>query len=327
MGDLTLTGGTETTVPVPPAPVFPPSRRRRPFVARSRHWLLLAAPLLVIAVLLVYPIVRVVYLSFQQYGLREVISGSPSFVGLDNFREVLSGGYLWRTVLPNTVVFAAVSVVGTIVLGTLVALLLQSVGGKIRAVIIASALVAWALPAVTGTYIWVWIFDPDSGLVRRTLQSVGLLGPDGFNWFTERLSFYAIATLNVIHHGYPFIAITIFAGLTTVPVELHEAAKLDGASAWRRFWSITMPMMRPVFAVVTILSTIWDFKVFTQVYLMPGGSGSNPEVFNLGVWSYVTSINQNDYGLGAAIAVLLTLVLMVITVVYLRALFKEDEVG
>ena len=304
-----------------------PARRRRPLIARTRHWLLLAGPLLVVAVLLVYPILRVVYLSFQRYGLREVISGSPSFVGLDNFREVLSGSYLWKTVLPNTVVFAIVAVVGTIVLGTLVALLLQNVGARTRAVIIASALVAWALPAVTGTYIWVWIFDPDSGLVRRTLQSVGLLGPDGFNWFTERLSFYAIATLNVIHHGYPFIAITIFAGLTTVPVELIEAAKLDGASAWRRFWSITMPMMRPVFAVVTILSTIWDFKVFTQIYLMPGGSGSNPEVFNLGVWSYVKSINQNDYGVGAAIAVLLTLVLLAITVVYLRALFKEDEIA
>ncbi len=158
-------------------------------------------------------------------------------------------------------------------------------------------------------------------------RSVGLVGPDGFNWFTERLSFYAIAALNVIHHGYPFIAITIFAGLTTVPTELYEAAKIDGAGAWRRFWSITVPMMRPVFAVVTILSTIWDFKVFTQIYLMPGGSGSNPEVFNLGVWSYVKSINQNDYGLGAAIAVLLTFVLLAITAVYLRAMFKEDGVG
>lgn len=295
-------------------------------MTRLRPWLLLAAPLTVIAGLLIYPIFRIFYLSFTKYGLKEIISGHPVLVGLDNYREVLSGSYLWRTVLPNTIVFALVAVVGTIVLGTLVALLLQSLGARARAAVIAASLVAWALPAVTGTYVWVWIFDPDSGLVRRMLQSVGLVGPDGFNWFTERLSFYAIAVLNVIHHGYPFIAITIFAGLTTVPVELHEAAKLDGAGAWRRFWSITVPMMRPVFAVVTILSTIWDFKVFTQVYLMPGGSGSNPEVFNLGVWSYVKSINQNEYGLGAAIAVLLTLVLLAITVIYLRALFREDEV-
>ncbi len=85
-----------------------------------------------------------------------------------------------------------------------------------------------------------------------------------------------------------------------------EAATIDGAGAWRRFWYITVPMLKPVFAVVTILSTIWDFKVFTQIYLMPGGAGTNREVLNLGTWSYVKSISQNRYGLGAAIAVLLT---------------------
>ncbi|WP_137122565.1 carbohydrate ABC transporter permease [Segeticoccus rhizosphaerae] len=327
MAGTTVSGGSRATLE-PPEPRDPSLHSRpRPLRVRLRPWLLLAAPLVVIGALLIYPIVRVAYLSFHRYGLKEVISGHPVFTGLDNYREVLGGSYLWKTVLPNTVVFAAFAVVGTIVLGTLVALLLQRVGPAVRAAIIASALLAWALPAVTGTYVWVWIFDPDSGVVRKMLQGVGLLGPEGFNWFTERLSFYAIATLNVIHHGYPFIAITIFAGLTTVPAELHEAAKIDGANAWQRFWQITVPMMRPVFAVVTILSTIWDFKVFAQVYLMPGGSGSNPDVFNLGVWSYVESINRNQYGLGASIAVLLTLVLLVITVVYLRALFREDEIS
>jgi N,N'-diacetylchitobiose transport system permease protein len=84
-------------------------------------------------------------------------------------------------------------------------------------------------------------------------------------------------------------------------------------------------MLKPVFAVVTILSTIWDFKVFTQIYLMPGGSGTNRDVLNLGTWSYITAISQNRYGLGAAIAVLLTVLLLVITVVYLRTLFRQDE--
>ena len=321
----TVSGGSRVTLEPPEPGSGRDHDHRRPLVVRLRPWLLLTGPLIVIGGLLIYPIIRVTYLSFHRYGLKEIISGHPLFVGLDNYREVLGGSYLWKTVLPNTVVFAFCAVVGTIVLGTLVALLLLRVGPRVRAAIIASALLAWALPAVTGTYVWVWIFDPDSGVVRKVLQSIGVLGPEGFNWFTERLSFYAIATLNVIHHGYPFIAITIFAGLTTVPTELYEAARIDGANAWQRFWQITVPVMRPVFAVVTILSTIWDFKVFAQVYLMPGGSGSNPDVFNLGVWSYVESINRNEYGLGASIAVLLTLVLLVITVVYLRALFREDE--
>lgn len=303
----------------------PPGPRGPRLVVRLRPWLLLAAPLLVIGILLLYPIVRVGYLSFQTYGLKEIISGKPRFVGLDNYREVLGGSYLWKTVLPNTVFFAVFAVLGTVVLGTLVALLLQHLGPRTRATVIGASLVAWAMPAVTGTYVWVWIFDPDSGLVRRVLQDAGVLGPEGFNWFTERLSFYGIAELNVIHHSYPFIAITLFAGLTTVPPELHEAARLDGANAWQRFWNITFPVLRPVFAVVTVLSTIWDFKIFTQIYLMPGGSGTNPEILNLGVWSYMKAITQNQYGLGSAIAVLLTVVLLVITAVYLRVLFKEDE--
>lgn len=306
------------------APPSPP-RLRPALRKRLRPWLLLALPLAVIATLLLYPMLRVAYLSFQHYGLKAIISGKPDFVGFDNYRQALSGSFLWRTVLPNTVVFAIVTVVATIVLGTLVALLLTQLGPRIRAVVIGCAMVAWALPAVTGTYIWIGIFDPDTGVVRQLLDAFGLLGPDGFNWFTDRVSFYAIAALNVIHHGYPFIAITIYAGLTTIPAELHEAAKLDGAGAFRRFFSVTVPTIKPVFAVVTILSTIWNFKVFAQIYLMPGGSGQNPQIFNLGVWSYVQSFGQNQYGLGSAIAVLLTGVLLVITVIYLRTLFKEDE--
>ncbi len=101
---------------------------------------------------------------------------------------------------------------------------------------------------------------------------------------------------------------------------------MDGAGPVRRFFQVIVPNLRQVFAVVIILSTIWDFKVFAQVYLMPGGSGSNREVLNLGgVWSYVESFGQNRYGFGSAIAVLLTLVLLAITVVYVRTMLKEEE--
>ena len=100
---------------------------------------------------------------------------------------------------------------------------------------------------------------------------------------------------------------------------------MDGANSWQRFWHITVPLLKPVFAVVTILSTIWDFKVFAQIYLMPGGNGTNREVLNLGTWSYVTALSQNRYGLGSAIAVMLTVVLMVITAFYLRTVFRHEE--
>jgi N,N'-diacetylchitobiose transport system permease protein len=293
---------------------------------RALHpWLLLAPALAVLAVLLLWPMLRVGMLSFQDYGLREINTGETNYTGLDNYQDILTDSFLWDTVLPNTVLFALACVVLTIVVGTLVALLLERLGRVWRVICSTVIMTAWAMPAVTGTYVWIWIFDPLNGVVSGGLDGLGMIDPRETNWFADRWSFYAIATLNVVHHGFPFVAITVFAGLLTIPRELPEAAIVDGANAWQRFWMITVPTIRPVFMVVTILSTIWDFKVFTQLYLMPGGSGSNPEVLNLGVWSYIQSFSRNEYGMGAAIAVLLTLLLLAITVVYVRALFKERD--
>ncbi len=290
-----------------------------------RPWILLAPALLALGALLLYPLVRVGWLSLQDYGLRQVVSGQDTALGLDNYRELFADPLLWRTVVPNTVVFAVVTVALTVVLGTLVALLLRGLGRWGRGLLTTAILFAWAVPAVTGTYVWIGVFDPVDGIVTQAASSLGLIDPARENWFTQRLPFYAIVTLNVVHHGFPFVAITVLAGLLTIPQELTEAAILDGAGAWRRFWAITVPTIRPVFAVVTILSTIWDFKVFTQIYLMPGGSGTNREVFNLGVWSYVSSFAQNRYGFGAAIAVVLTLVLMAITMLYVRTVFRDED--
>ncbi|MFD0772985.1 carbohydrate ABC transporter permease, partial [Streptomonospora algeriensis] len=303
--------------------------RRPRLSARTRRrwlpWTLLAPALAVIATLLLLPLTRVVWLSVQDYGLDNVVSGRSDYIGLDNYTRLLTDRYLWTVALPNTAVFALAAVAGTVAFGTLVALLLNTLSRIARTAVLGCIMIAWAMPAVSGTYVWVWIFDVDDGPVRRLLQAAGIVGPEGFNWFAERSTFYTIAALNVIHHGFPFVAVTVLAGLLTVPRELHEAALLDGAGAWQRFRHVTVPTIRPVFAVVTILSTIWDFKVFAQVYLMPGGSGGNRDVLNLGVWSYVRSFANQSYGLGSAIAVLLTLMLLAITVGYLRALFRDEE--
>ncbi|MEE1930492.1 sugar ABC transporter permease [Streptomyces sp. TRM 70351] len=326
-----------TRAPEPPrtAPAPPPrttgarTARRAARAARRRRsarpWLLMAPALLAVGGLLLWPLGRVVWMSFQDYGLREIVTGTTNFTGTANYAEILGSSYLWTTVLPNTVLFAAACVALTVVLGTLVALLLHRLGRLWRTVTASVLMMAWAMPAVTGTYVWVWLFDPLGGAVVQGLGAFGLVEPTETNWFTGRLSFYAIATLNVVHHGFPFVAVTVFAGLLTIPRELHEAGVVDGANAWQRFWAVTVPSIRPVFLVVIILSTIWDMKVFVQLYLMPGGDGANPEVLNLGVWSYVESFAQRQYGMGAAIAVLLTLLLLGVTVLYIRALLRESE--
>lgn len=300
-------------------------RRDHRAATRRRPWLLLTPTFVVLGALLLWPMVRVVVLSFQDFGLRELVRGEADFVGLDNFASVLTDRLLWQVALPNTVLFAAVCVALTVGLGTLVALLLNQMSGVWRTALLTAIMAAWAIPAVTGTYVWIYLFDARSGFLTQVLETLGLIDTATTNLFTERLWFFAIAGLNVVHHGFPFVAVTVLAGLMTVPRELMEAAELDGAGPVARFRLITVPLLKPVFAVVTILSTIWDFKVFTQIYLMPGGDGSNREVLNLGTWSYVSAMGQNLYGRGAAIAVLLTLLLLGITVVYLRTLFKEEE--
>jgi len=321
-----LQADPSTPSPAPPRPEH--TRSRRPGHRLTPGWLpwLLQVPALtVLAGLLLFPLYRVGVLSFQDFGLRELVTGETTWVGLENFREVLSDPLLWRVALPNTAVFAVVNVALTVAVGTLVALLLARLGPWARGVLTSAIMVAWAMPAVTGTYVWVYLFDARDGVVMRLLAALGMVDPETTNWFTERLPFYAIATLNVVHHGFPFVAVTVLAGLMTVPRELLEAAALDGAGSWRRFWSVIAPVLKPVFAVVTILSTIWDFKVFTQIYLMPGGAGTNRDVLNLGTWSYITALSQNRYGVGAAIAVLLTVLLLVITGIYLRTLFRQEE--
>jgi N,N'-diacetylchitobiose transport system permease protein len=282
--------------------------------------------LVVLGTLLLYPLVRVGVLSFQDFGLRELSRGGAVWVGFDNYRELFTDPRLWRIVLPNTVVFAVVNVVLTVAVGTLVALLIFRLGPWLRGFVTTMIMVAWAIPAVTGTYVWIFIFDPRRGPAMRLLDTLGLADPDTANWFDERWSFYAIATLNVVHHGFPFVTVTVLAGLMTIPKDVIEASTIDGAGGWSRFWYITAPMLKPVFAVVTILSTIWDFKVFVQIYLMPGGAGVNRDVLNLATWSYVTAFGQgNNFSSGAAIAVSLTLVLIAITLVYLRFLFREEQ--
>ena len=316
-------------VAAPGTPQAPARTRRASAGRRARQalapWALLAPALIVLAVLLLIPLGRVLDLSLQDYELKNLIRGEDNYIGLANYRQVLSDPFLWKTVLPNTVGFAIVCVVLTMVVGIGVALFLNTLGTVWRAICTTAIMVAWAVPALTGTYVFVWLFDPLNGLVANVLSGLGLFEPGTVNWFTDRLTFYAIATMNVVYHGFPFIAVTVLAGLMTVPKELYEAAEMDGAGPWRRFRSVTIPALRPILAVCIILSTIWDFKVFTQIFLMPGGDGTNRAVMNLGVWSYTESFSQGEYGMGSTIAVLLTALLLIISIVYIRVLLKEDE--
>jgi N,N'-diacetylchitobiose transport system permease protein len=127
----------------------------------------------------------------------------------------------------------------------------------------------------------------------------------------------------VVWLGFPFIAVSVLAGLRTIPTELFESARVDGAGPWRIFWRVTYPLMRPIFQVLFLLSVIWDFGVFTQVFIIIGELGQRDE-YNLGIYEYATAFTLPPaYGLASALAFILTIILLIVTVGYVRASVRE----
>ncbi|MGN9809072.1 carbohydrate ABC transporter permease [Micromonospora sp. BQ11] len=324
----TLTEAPETTA----ARETPARRRRR---MDRLPYLLLLPCVVIIGVLLLWPLGQVVVMSFFRLDSVRQMRGDREWpwVGLGNYADVLGDPFFW-SVLRNTVFFALANVVLTMVLGTLVGLLLNRLGRRMAAFVASCVMLAWATPALTGTIVWKWIFDDTSGLVTWFFNALpdgisqGLFGRSdwtGYGWFNSPLLFFSILTLVVVWHSFPFIAVSVLAGLKSVPSELHEAARVDGAGPWKAFWKITVPLLRPVFGILIVLSTIWDFKVFTQYYVLAGGTQDRP-TFMLSVYSYAEAFSPPPkYGLGAAIAVILTLILLVVTGLYVRMVLKQEE--
>ncbi len=300
--------------PVPPADEGVVGRRRGP----ALPYLLILPSIVVLGLLLGYPLVRLVTMSLQEYGLPQVFGQPAPWVGLANFRTILGEPYFW-TVLWRTVAFCAVTVALTMVLGVLIALLLESLGTVMRLVVSASLIVAWSIPPVTATVVWQWMFDTQYGLMNWAL------GRQGESWLAEPLSFFFVAALIVVWMGIPFVAFTIYAGLTQVPTEIHEAAKLDGAGFVQRWRYVSYPALKPILLILTSLSVLWDFRVFTQIYVLQKAGGVTSETNLLGVYAYNISIGQNRYDIGAAVAIVMVTITIVLTLTYLRSMLRQDE--
>jgi len=311
-------------------PVLPDSRRAgrsRPRPARSRvgllPYLLLVPALAALGAGLGYPLVRLVVMSTQEFGLRQQFGAPAPYVGLDNFAEIFGDPYFWD-VLRRSLIFCAVNVVLTLGLGTLVALLLSRLGTAMRTGVSVALLFAWATPALTATIVWQWIFDARYGVVNWLLTRLG--GDfEGHSWLSQPLSFFFVGTLIVVWMGVPFVAFTLYAGMTQIPGEVMEAAAIDGAGAWARFRDVTWPALKPIFIVLAALSTVWDLRVFTQIFVLQQAGGINRETNTLGVYAYRTSAGD-DFGLGAAIALVMVGITLLATLFHLRQMFRQEEV-
>jgi N,N'-diacetylchitobiose transport system permease protein len=309
-------------------------RQRFVVFARRRRlapYLLLLPSGAVIAALVLWPTVQIAELSFQNYGLSQLTGSSPAqWVGVSNYTQILHDPEFWLS-LRLSVLSAVVMVPLTLVVGTLVGLLLSRLGRRMAAFVSSVSVLAWATPAVSASVIFVWLATPDGGVVDWSLTKVpAWLGGGahwaGFSWTNAALPAYTLATALVVWTSFPFIAISVLAGLRTIPVELFESARVDGGGAWKVFWRVTYPLLRPIFQVLFLLSVIWDFGVFTQAYLVTGELGNRDE-YNMGIYAYDRAMTMPpSYGFGSAIALVLTVILLIITVGYVRQAVRQGEV-
>jgi N,N'-diacetylchitobiose transport system permease protein len=305
------------------------SRRRRRW---SRHRIaeaalpygLLAPTSVVIGVVLGYPLYLIARLSFEKYGLFELIRHKGTWIGLENYTRVIHDSQFWHVLL-RTVLFTAVNVSLTMVLGTAIALLLVRVNRFVRYLLTGALVFVWATPVVVAVDVWRWLVDSQFGLVNWVLAELHIGNFVHHDWFVNPLSGFAVITALVVWGAIPFVAITVFAGLSQVPGELIEAAKIDGARSWNVFREVTLPLLKPIFVILASLSIIWDFQVFNQIWIMLDQRPS-PDYYLMSVYSFVESFRLSEYGLGSAIAVVMVLIMFAVTFVYVRQMVKAGEV-
>jgi N,N'-diacetylchitobiose transport system permease protein len=294
-------------------------------IARGSVPYLLAAPAAItIAAVLGYPLYFLGKLSFQRYGLPELIAHEGTWIGTDNFSRLVHDDEFWR-VLVRTIVFTAGAVSLTMVLGTLIALLLARLGSFMRLFLTTGLVLVWAMPVVVAVNIWVWMFDFEFGIFNWALTELGVGDYIHHDWFENPTAGLAIIMAVVVWGAIPFVAITVFAGLTQVPKELVEAASIDGANGARVFRDITLPLLKPIFVILTSLSIIWDFQVFNQVWIMRGNNPSS-DYYLMSIYAFVESFRLSEYGYGAAVAVVMVAIMFSVTFVYIRQMIRIGEV-
>jgi len=322
-----ISGGSGPAGQWAPVPV---TTRLSVFVRRHKlaPYLLLVPALAGITVVLLWPLIQVAIYSFQNYGLPQVTGALPTdWVGFANFTTTFHDPEFWLS-LRTSVLFALVAVPVTLVVGTIVGLLLNRLGKKMSVFVSTAALLAWATPPVSAAVLFYWMFSPDGGVVDWALSKmphwlVGSTNWAQFNWATTgALPAYTMIALLVIWQAFPFIAVTVLAGLKTIPAELTEAARVDGASPWRVFWRITFPLLKPIYLVLLLLSVIWDFNIFTQSDIIAGLANLNE--YNLSLYIYDKAFTfPPSYGLGGALALIFAVILLVVTVGYVRASVRQ----
>ena len=295
--------------PAPAAAAQAPKQKKisdRTKAERKLGWMLCAPAVIAMLLVTAYPIIYALVLSLQEVDLRFPDEGG--FVGLENYSTVLQSQLWWESVF-NTLFITVVSVAIELVIGMVLALVMhRAIFG--RGAVRTAVLIPYGIITVVAAFAWFFAFDPASGFVNG-LPFVD----DDKAWFGDRWSAMAVIIMAEVWKTTPFIALLLLAGLTTIDEGLYEAARVDGASAWQRFWKITLPLMKPAILVALLFRTLDAFRVFDSIFVMTGGGQDTQSVSIVG---YDQLISRVNLGLGSAVSVLIFLMVLVIAFLFVR---------
>lgn len=295
---------------------------------KAKHWrsadnrigLLFIAPFVVAAlVFMVYPVLESIRMSF--YYIDPLNPDAQRFAGLANFATVLGDPLFWSS-FRNAAYWTFVSIILQTVIGVGIALLLHL---PLRGISVFRGLLLfpYIVPTVVIALCWQWMLSPEIGIVNHMLRSIGLIDRNIYWLSTPDMAMTSTIMLNVWKYT-PFVTICVLARLQTVPTELYDAARVDGAGVLRRFTDITLPQLAEVLAVVVVFRTIWTFNKFEEIYLLTRG-GPGTSTFNLAIYSFEQSIANLRMGVGAATGVIMMMMLFLGSILYIRLFrFQED---
>jgi N,N'-diacetylchitobiose transport system permease protein len=279
---------------------------------------------IVLGAVLGYPLVRLIINSFEDFGLRALFTGTNEWIGFANYAAIFTDPD-FLPVLLRTLVFTAALCIGCMVVGMAMAQLMMYVNKFTRMLLSSILILAWALPTVSSTLVWQWLFQPLYGVFNWIITQIGWFGDfTQHSWTGHPLQAFSIVFILIVWQSVPFVALTVYAGQSQIGDEYYEAAALDGASGWFIYRNITLPFLQPVLYLVVILQVIWHFNTFNQLWILTQGGPDN-KTTTLALWSFQKAFASNSFGQGSAIAIVTALMLMAITVFYIRRLVRSGE--
>jgi len=261
-------------------------------------------------ILLLYPVVYSLTLSFRQATVETFVSGDMPFNGFTQYQAAIADPVFWRAVV-NTLLFAFFSILFQFSIGFLLALQFQA-DFPLKNFCLALLLIPWVSPVLTAANIFKGLFN-ETGAINQMFHSIGL-GP--FPWLAEPAYAFPATIVANIWIGFPFNFILLYAGMRSIPLELYEAAKIDGARFWKRVGYITLPLLKPVSVAVLTLGTIYTVKVFDLVWIMTGGGPANGTHL-LSTYAYQVGFSVLNFGEAAAIATLMVLLVLLLNLAQL----------